>query len=327
MKESMRVLVTGGAGYIGSQVLWKLKDLNCYSVCVDSLAYGHLKLIPKDTPFFQLDIKNIEKIEQIMKEHSINAIIHFAALKDTADSINNPSEYYDNNLGGTIRLLEACKNTGVKKIVFSSTAAVYSEPKSGKVNENSAIGPVTPYGRSKLMSELAIKDSAKAYGNQFVILRYFNVAGADELGRTGPLGSHHTSLFKKVSEVVLGRSHELKIYGDDYPTHDGTGVRDYIHVEDLADLHIRALEHLNSGGNSEIINCGYGEGFSVKDVLRAVSEVINDNVPYSIAPRRQGDLAEVVADISKLKKVWNWTPKKANLKSISKSTLDWERSN
>lgn len=315
----MKVLVTGGAGYIGSHVVKKLEAAGFEAVIIDNLSTGSKHLISPQAHFYEGDIRDTSLLEQIFSQHQISAIIHFAALTDVSKSLQFPDQYYSNNFGGTLRLLEAAERYAVTHFVFSSTAAVYADPEGSQVTEQSRLAPQTPYGKSKLMSEGALQDSKMSYA----ILRYFNVSGASE--NLGPWGASHTTLVKVAAETAAGKRDKIKIFGTDYPTKDGTGVRDYIHVEDLADIHVLALQSLiKNKGQRILMNCGYGSGFSVREVLEAMKSVTGKNFKIEEAPRRPGDLSEVVANTDYLQKNFSWKPKHNNLKEICQSAYDWE---
>lgn len=323
----MNILVTGGAGYIGSTTSQLLCNQNHKVVILDNLSTGFIEAIPKQATFMKGDILNQELVEEILKTHQIEAVIHFAAKLIVSESVEKPFEYYQNNVIGAIRLLEACRKQGVTKFIFSSTAAVYGEPESIPVSESAPLKPVNPYGASKAMVEQVLNDYDRAYNMKFVALRYFNVAGAmDDLSR-GQRTHNATHLIKVATETATGKRAQMYIYGTDYATPDGTGIRDFIHVVDLAQAHLDTLNYLNKGGNSDIFNCGYGHGFSVKEVINKIMQVSQTQFKVIETPRRPGDTPVVVADSSKAKSKLGWTPKYDDIDLICRSSYEWEKQN
>jgi UDP-glucose 4-epimerase len=321
----MAVLVTGGAGYIGSHMVWTLLDAGEDVVVVDRLSSGFRWAVAPAARFYLGDAADETLLHRIFTENDIEAIIHFAGSAVVPVSIADPLAYYENNTGKTRSLMSAAVRAGIRHFVFSSTAAVYGPQASCEpVSEAAPLHPETPYGHSKLMSELMMRDAAAAYDFHYVALRYFNVAGADPMGRTGQSTAGATHLLKVACEAALGKRAEVKIYGTDYPTHDGTGVRDYIHVSDLTDAHLKALGRLRGGGSSLVANCGYGMGYSVLDVLNMVTRVHGHAFNVSMAPRRLGDAASVVADSSLAQRELGWAPKYNCMETIVRSSLDWE---
>jgi UDP-glucose 4-epimerase len=321
----MAILVTGGAGYIGSHMVHALLDRGDDVVVLDNLVTGVRSLVAERAAFVEGNVADGELVRRIVKDHKVTAVIHFAGSVVVPDSVENPLAYYSNNTAASRNLIEACVRAEVGNFVFSSTAAVYGMPEQIPVAENAPTNPINPYGRSKLMTEWMLEDSARAYDFRFVALRYFNVAGADPKGRTGQSTPRATHLIKRACQAALGRVPALEIFGTDYPTKDGTGVRDYIHVSDLANAHIHALDHLELGGNSIILNCGYGHGFSVREVVETVSRVTGEAIPTREAPRRAGDPASIVADPSQIKEVFEWQPKYDDLDEIVRGAYAWER--
>ena len=321
----MNVLVTGGAGYIGSHTVRKLIAAGHTPVVYDSLATGFREAVPTGVKLIVGDVRDSELLTKSLREHQIQAVIHFAAKLIVPESVEKPLEYYENNVFGTLKTLEACGQAGVRKFIFSSTAAVYGNPAKVPVTETSQTGPLNPYGTSKLMSEQIIADFAKTRPFGYVILRYFNVAGAAVEGGNGQRTKNATHLLKVVSEVACGKRTHIEIFGTDYPTADGTGVRDYIHVDDLAVAHVQALEHLEKGSSSEIFNVGYGRGYSVREVLDTMKQVAHKDLNIKESPRRAGDAATIVADSTKIQNVLGWKPQHADLELICKTAYDWEK--
>jgi len=320
-----KILVTGGAGYIGSHTTNALIESGFDVVIVDDLSTGFEKLIHPKAKFYLASVLDSEAIKEIMLTENISGVIHFAAKIIVPESIQRPLDYYLNNTMGVLSMLEACKASHVKNFVFSSTAAVYGNASMELINESTPTAPINPYGHSKLFSEQIIRDSQIEFGLESVILRYFNVAGASASMRFGQLSKTATHLIKIASETACSKRDSMSITGIDYPTADGTGVRDYIHVEDLADIHVLAMKHLLAGGTSEIFNCGYGHGASVKEVIETIKKVSGNNFLTLEAPRRLGDAAQLVADSSKLRKTLNWIPKRDNLELICQSAYLFEK--
>ena len=322
----MKVLVTGGAGYIGSHTVKQLGESGKFDITVlDNLSTGF-----KDSVLFGKlvvgDLSDFGFVENFLATEKFDAIIHFAASIVVPESVTNPLKYYLNNTANTSNLIKAAVNSGVKYFVFSSTAAVYGEPKSESVTEESETSPINPYGHSKLMSERVIRDSGTAHkGFKFVILRYFNVAGASVDGKIGQRFPNATHLIKVASETACGKRDFISVFGTDYPTKDGTCVRDYIHVEDLASAHLSALEYLDNGGESDIFNCGYGRGFSVKEVIENVKKASGIDFKVVEGERRAGDPSSLISVNSKILKHLNWKPKYDNLEFICKSAYEWEK--
>ena len=333
----MQILVTGAAGYIGSHVVKQLLEQTNYEIIIiDNLSTGFETTIDtlksldstnKRIKYYNQDLSDWEKVEDIFKENSIKEIIHFAAFSQVGESMSNPLKYYLNNTVNTTKLIDISIKYGVKKFIFSSTAAVYGEPnkESIPINENLIKNPINPYGSSKLYSEGIIKDAATSNEDfKYVILRYFNVAGADLDGKIGECHNPETHLIPLVVKTALGKRDSIKIFGDDYDTPDGTCIRDYIHVCDLADAHIQALKYLDDN-QSDIFNCGYGYGYSVKEVVEAVKKVSKVDFKIDMESRRAGDPAVLISDNNKIKTKMNWTPKYNDLELICKTALDWEK--
>ncbi len=320
-----KILVTGGAGYIGSHVVLQLAESGYDIVVYDNCSTG----TPESVLHGELvvgDLADVDRLYQIFSQHKFSAVLHFAASLVVPESVAHPLDYYANNTRNTLNLLRCCSVMGVNQFVFSSTAAVYGQPQENPVTEESPTLPINPYGRSKLMSEWIIQDYGLASNFRYVILRYFNVAGSDSKGRIGSNLRNKHHLIANACNVALNSEPELKIFGTDFPTIDGTGVRDYIHVEDLAGAHVDALKYLENNGKSQILNCGYGKGYSVLQVIERVKAISGRDFPVVIADPRPGDPACVTADAQKIKEVLNWQPKHEDLDEIIASTIDWEKS-
>jgi len=327
MTNRMTVLVTGGAGYIGSHMVLALRDAGHQPVIIDDFSTGHEKLVPENVPVFRGNIADPQVTAQVFASYKIDAVAHFAASIVVPESVRDPLKYYLNNTVNTSQFIAACVAAGIKKFIFSSTAAVYGNQDHNPINEDAPTQPENPYGTSKLMSETVLQDTALASDLSFVILRYFNVAGADPKGRAGQLSEPATHLIKIAVEAVTGKRAGVQIFGTDYPTPDGTCIRDYIHVVDLISAHMAALAYLQSGGASLLANCGYGQGASVRVVLDMVGAVAGQPLDISEAPRRAGDAAILVADSTKLRTVLGWTPQYDDLRQIVTDALQWERAN
>ena len=318
------ILVTGGAGYIGSHVVRQQGERGEQVVVLDNLSTGfsdavtHGELIVGDTADQSL-------VSEILRARGIRAVMHFAAHTIVPESVANPLKYYGNNTAATRNLLACCQSAGVTQFIFSSTAAVYGVPQDGIAREESPLSPINPYGTSKLMSEWMLRDLSAASPLRHVILRYFNVAGCDPGGRIGQSTRNATLLVKVACEAAVGRRPHVAIYGTDYDTPDGTGVRDYIHVEDLADAHLRALDYLRDGGESAVLNCGYGHGYSVREVLDTVARINGAPLKILEEPRRPGDPPTLIAEAQRIRDILGWTPKHDNLETIVRTALAWER--
>jgi len=327
MDKQMTVLVSGGAGYIGSHMVLALLDAGHKPVIIDDFSTGHDKLVPANVPVFRGNVADADLVSQICATHDIDAVAHFAASIVVPESVQNPLKYYRNNTASTTQFIAACVAAGVKRLIFSSTAAVYGNQDQNPITENAATRPENPYGTSKLMSETVLRDTAGAGDLSYVILRYFNVAGADPQGRSGQLSEPATHLIKIAVEAAVGKRAGMQVFGTDYPTPDGTCIRDYIHVSDLIAAHMAALTHLQSGGDSMLANCGYGHGYSVREVLDVVASVAGQPLNVKDAPRRAGDAAILVADSTKLRSTLGWTPRYNDLRQIVSDALAWERAN
>ncbi len=321
----MAVLVTGGAGYIGSHMVLALTDANEKVVVLDNLSTGFEWAIAPQAKLVKGDIADEELVGRIIKEHGIEAIVHFAGSIIVPESVTDPLGYYNNNTVKSRALMAAAVKGGVKNFIFSSTAAVYGNPESMPVFETARPAPISPYGTSKLMTEWMLRDAHVAYGLNYVALRYFNVAGADPRGRSGQSTPRATHLIKVACQTVLGQRASMDVYGTDYPTPDGTCLRDYIHVSDLIAAHMDALAHLRKGGESGIFNCGYGKGYSVLEVIKAVGKAAGKPVNHVLVPRRAGDPAGIVAGADRVRDILGWEPKYADLDLIVRSALDWEK--
>lgn len=319
------VLVTGGAGYIGSHAVLALKDAGWPVVVIDNLTTGFRWAVPDDVPFAQGDVGDMAFVSTLLATHDIGAILHFAGSIIVPESVENPLKYYRNNTANTRTLIEAAVTAGVAHFIFSSTAATYGIPDVVPVSEDAPKSPINPYGMSKLMTEAMLADVAKAHPMNFCALRYFNVAGADPQGRSGQSTAGATHLIKVAVEAALGKRSHVSVFGTDYDTPDGTGVRDYIHVADLAAAHVLALEALIARpADSMILNCGYGRGFSVNEVLDAVDRVAGVQLDRRIEPRRAGDPDALIADNRRIMASLPWTPRHQDLDEIVRHALAWE---
>jgi len=319
-----KILVTGGAGYIGSHVVRLLSGAGKQLVVLDNLSTGFSNAVI-GAELIVGDTGDRDLITSLLKEHKIDTVLHFAAHTIVPESVDNPLKYYGNNTCCTRNLLECCSSAGVKYFIFSSTAAVYGIPDDSFCTEDSPLSPINPYGTSKLMSEMMLRDLGKASDMRHVILRYFNVAGSDPDGRIGQSTEKATLLIKVAAEVAVGKREQLYVFGTDYPTPDGTGVRDYIHVDDLAGAHIKALDYLSEGGDSVTLNCGYGHGYSVREVIDAVNRVNGSPIKVKEEQRRAGDPPALIAKADKAREVLGWEPRHDDLDFIVKTSLDWER--
>ncbi|QHS23322.1 UDP-glucose 4-epimerase GalE [Virgibacillus sp. MSP4-1] len=321
----MSVLVTGGAGYVGSHTAIELLDKGYEVIIIDNLQKGHQKAVLNKAKFYSGDLRDEDFLHKVFEENEIEAVVHFAANSLVGESVEQPLSYYDNNVYGALKLLQTMKTFSVDTIVFSSTAAVYGEPKHIPILESDPTEPTNPYGETKLAIEKMMKWSAQAHGLKYTALRYFNVAGAHTNGLLGEDHSPETHLIPIILQVALGNRDSISIFGDDYDTPDGTCVRDYIHVTDLADAHILALENLKAGGESGAFNLGSGQGFSVKEVIETAREVTGKEIPAEVAPRRAGDPAKLVASSDKAKKILGWNPKRESLNEMVGSAWNWFR--
>jgi UDP-glucose 4-epimerase len=317
----MAILVTGGTGYIGSVTIERLLARGEPVVVLDDLAGGHRAALPAEVPFYQGKIGDRELVARIAREHTLESCIHFAALIEVGESVLDPARYFENNVGQGIGLIGALVQAGVRRLVFSSTAAVYGDPEEIPITEQSRKWPKNPYGWSKLFMERLLHAYDTGYGTKFVALRYFNAAGA-----TSKCGEDHrpeSHLIPNVLSAALGQQQAIRVFGNNYPTPDGTPIRDYIHVVDLADAHILALEHLRSGGKSDFLNLGTGSGYSVLEVIECARKVTGRDIPVRIEPPRAGDPARLVADPSRAKALLGWEPAVSDLGTIMSSAWDW----
>ena len=321
----MNVLVCGGAGYIGSHTVYELIERGHSVVVVDSLIKGHKAAIHNEAKFYLGDIRDEEFMDRVFRENQIDAVIDFAAFSLVGESVNEPFKYYENNVYGTLKLLEAMERADVKKIVFSSTAATYGEPENDIIVESDNTNPTNPYGETKLTVEKMLKWADNAYGIKFVALRYFNAAGAHISGKIGEDHNPETHLITIILQTALGQREKMFIFGDDYDTPDGTCVRDYIHVTDLADAHIKALEKLFRTNESGIYNLGNGKGFSVKEVIEKAKKITGKDFKVEIEARRSGDPSTLIASSEKAIKELGWQPKFNTLDKIIETAWNWHK--
>ncbi len=321
----MAVLVTGGAGYIGSHMVWTLVEAGEDVVVLDNLSTGFDWAIAAKADLVTGDVGDEALLDDLMTKRGIDAVIHFAGSVVVPESVADPLGYYLNNTVNSRALIAGAVRNGVKHFIFSSTAAVYGDPDTVPVDENAPLRPLSPYGTSKLMTELMLADTAKAHDFRYGALRYFNVAGADPEGRTGQSTKNATHLIKVACEAALDKRHYLSVYGTDYDTPDGTGVRDYIHVRDLVEAHRLALDYLRAGNDSLVVNCGYGHGYSVMDVISSVKRVSAVDFDVRYEDRRPGDSPKVVAKADAVRAALNWRPQYDDLDTIVEHALNWER--
>ena len=321
----MTILVTGGAGYIGSHMVLALTELGEEVVVLDNLSTGFWWAVSPKAKLIEGDIGDEALLDRVMAEHRFDAVVHFAGSIVVPDSVRDPLGYYLNNTVKSRMLMACAVKAGIPRFIFSSTAAVYGNPATQPVFEDAAPAPISPYGSSKLMTEWMLKDAHVAHGLQYIALRYFNVAGGDPQGRIGQSTPRATHLIKVACQTALGQRDSLEVYGTDYATPDGTCLRDYIHVSDLISAHVDALSHLRRGGESGIFNCGYGKGYSVLEVIKAVERVNGAALPVKYGPRREGDPAAIVAGADRVRSVLGWQPRHENLDFIVETALNWER--
>ena len=321
---SKNVLVTGGAGYIGSHVALALQEAGYTVVILDNLSTGRRQLVPEEAVFVEGNTGDRDLVPGLLREHDIDAVLHFAASTVVPESIADPLGYYGNNTCNSRNLLASCIEAGVHKLVFSSTAAVYGNPDTLPVKEDAPLRPISPYGLSKLMTEQMMADLSQATDFRYIALRYFNVAGADPEGRTGQSTPNATHLIKVACEAASGKREALTVFGDDYDTPDGTCIRDFIHVSDLADAHVAGLKYLEKGGESVALNCGYNSGFSVKEVAKAVEGVSGKPLKLDIGPRREGDIVSIYANVDRLRNTLDWVPRHDDIDVIVRTAYEWE---
>ena len=319
----MAILVLGGAGYIGSHTVYSLLEVGRDVVVVDNLQTGFAQAVHPNARFYQVDIRDTEALSQVFDQEEIEGVIHFAASSQVGESMVDPLKYYDNNVGGTISLLKAMVSHGVNNLVFSSTAATYGEPDSVPIMESDRTEPTNCYGETKLTMEKMMAWVGRAHGLRSVALRYFNAAGAHESGLIGEAHGPETHLIPLILQVPNGQRESITVFGDDYPTPDGTCIRDYIHVTDLAEAHMLALDYLIDGGESNVFNLGSGTGFSVNEMVEVAREVTGDPIPVEIAPRRAGDPAQLIASAAKAKDTLGWKPRFDDVHSIVASAWKW----
>ena len=321
----MTILVTGGAGYIGSHMVYELVAAGEKVVVLDNLSSGFTWAVADEADLVVGDVGDAALTAKVIKDYNVEAIIHFAGFIIVPESVTDPLSYYDNNTSRTRTLLESAVKGNVKHFIFSSTAAVYGSPDKNPVFEDARLDPINPYGTSKLMTELMLRDTAFAHDMSYVALRYFNVAGADPMGRTGQSTPNATHLIKVASQAALGQRERLDVFGTDYPTPDGTCIRDYIHVSDLVRAHLDALTYLRKGKDSDIFNCGYGRGYSVLEVAEAVKKASGVDFNVNLVGRRAGDPAEIVAGADRIREMLGWQPQLEDLDLIVSQALKWEK--
>ncbi|WP_068675159.1 UDP-glucose 4-epimerase GalE [Oceanobacillus sp. Castelsardo] len=322
----MSVLVLGGAGYIGSHAVYQLVEQGEEVVVIDSLETGHREAIHPKATFYEGDIREIDFLRSVFKKETIDAVIHFAANSLVGESVEKPLKYFDNNVYGTQVLLQAMVEADVKHIIFSSTAATYGEPESVPITETMPTNPTSPYGETKLIMEKLMKWTEQAHDVKFVSLRYFNVAGAKETSEIGEDHRPESHLVPIILQTALGQRSHITIFGDDYDTEDGTCIRDYVHVEDLVQAHLLALDYLRKGGKSNIFNLGSNEGFSVKEMIETAREVTGKEIPAQIGKRRAGDPSVLIASSDKAKSVLGWNPTRTSVKQIIQDAWNWHSS-
>jgi UDP-glucose-4-epimerase GalE len=323
-KIQKTVIVTGGAGYIGAHACKALAQAGYTPITYDNLVYGHPEAV-KWGPLEEGDISDHHRLEAVLRKYNPSAVLHFAAYAYVGESVENPAKYYRNNAAGTLSLLESMRNCNIDKIIFSSTCATYGMPEQIPIQESHPQDPINPYGRSKLMIEWILQDFAAAYGLRFVSLRYFNAAGADPDAEIGEDHDPETHLIPLVLDAALGRRNRLEIYGADYDTPDGTCIRDYIHVSDLANAHLLALKYLNDGGQSDVFNLGNGNGFSVREMIAAAMKITGSNIPCRETDRRPGDPAVLIGSSDKIRNILGWEPRFNSLDTIINTAWQWHK--
>jgi UDP-glucose 4-epimerase len=325
MTNGMTVLITGGAGYIGSHAVYAFLDAGYQPIVIDNLSTGNRDVLPQAVPFINAELDDRATVMAVLRQHACRAVVHFAGSIIVPESVTNPLKYYRNNSAVSLALLEACVDCGIDAFLFSSTAAVYGQPAVVPIAEETPCAPINPYGASKMLTEHLLRDTAAAHGFASGILRYFNVAGADPHGRTGQCTPEATHLIKVAAQAVTGQRPHVALFGSDYPTPDGTCIRDYIHVTDLAEAHVRTLEYLLTARRSVVFNCGYGHGYSVREVLDAVGAIAGEPLKVIPAKRRAGDPPCLVADNRRICETLGWQPRLDHLPTIIQTALDWER--
>ncbi len=323
--SNVPVLVTGGAGYIGSHAILALREAGYPVVVIDNLSTGERRLVPKDVPLVVGNIADQELVSAVISEHKCKAAMHFAGSIIVPGSIIDPLKYYANNTATSRDLIACCVREGIEAFIFSSTATVYGNPQCVPLPETAETLPVNPYGTSKLMTEWMLRDVSAATGMHHAILRYFNVAGADPAGRSGQSGPDSSHLIRVACELIVGKRSKMSVFGTDYTTPDGTCIRDYVHVSDLAEAHVLALEHLLRHGENVILNCGYGHGFSVWQVIDVVRKLVGRELAIHMSARRAGDAEILVSDSRKIRETLGWKPRFDDLETIVNTALDWER--
>ena len=320
----MKILLTGGAGYIGSHVLLSIAENNHDVTVIDDLSTGNKDLIPKNIKLINTNINNTEEIANVLKNEKFDLLMHFAGFIKVEESVSNPDKYFKNNTDNAITLFETCYKNNLQNIIFSSTAAAYGNPNNNNsIKENEDLNPLNPYGQSKVNTEKYLIDNKDKFNS--IILRYFNVAGADPNLRSGLISNEPTHLIKIISEVAIGKREKISIFGNDYNTTDGTAIRDYIHVSDLADIHLEAAKYLLTNKISNVFNCGYGEGYSVLDVINTANKITGNKIKFEYSKRRPGDAEKLVSNVDKLHENINWKPKFDNLNYIIQTAINWEK--
>ena len=320
----MKILLTGGAGYIGSHVLLSILEQGHKVVVIDDLSTGNKNLIPEKIELINCNINNEKKIGKVLQQQKFDILLHFAGFIKVEESVQNPKKYFINNTENAIKLFETCYKNNLKNIIFSSTAAAYGNPlNNSSIEESAELKPLNPYGESKVKTENYLLQNKHKYNS--IILRYFNVAGADPSLRSGLISDKPTHLIKILSEVAIGKRDKISIYGNDYNTSDGTAVRDYIHVSDLADIHLKAASYLLTNETTDIFNCGYGKGYSVLEVINAANKLYNNTINFKYDKRRPGDSEKLVSNVDKLHQLIDWMPKYNNLDLIIQTTVNWEK--
>ena len=327
LTKRYNILITGGAGYNGSHICHLLIDQGHRVSCIDNLITGNKKLLPRKVNLNVFDIADKKKVSMLLKKNKFDVVIHLAGLIGVDESLKKPKKYYNYNYLKAKKFLDTCFKYDLKKIIFSSTASVYGNIKKKMVSENDSLKPLNPYAKSKIKLENYLIKSSKTNNVKYVILRYFNVAGADKKLRTGLISKNSNNLIKSICDVVTRKKHKLTVNGVNYKTKDGTTIRDYIHVSDLAEVHYLTLNYLIKNQKSEIFNCGYGQGFSILDVINGMNKISKKKIPFILGKPRKNDIEKSVANIKKLKKCFKWKPKYNNLRVILKTSLEWERKN